>query len=161
MWYSICSVLIFNMILFKFTLKLIEIDSMKAHMIFNRLLFIYQQNSILNYIFNEFWYSPAHMCLTFLFSLIKGDLISPQVKTLSFLYRMFLHNHFWHRSGEHQLFIFQYYIETALFLYIINGCMLNISLVSFDNFKHLTKFQYLYFFHSVLNSSNQSPLSWK
>jgi len=42
------------MILFKFTLKLIEIDSMKAHMIFNWLLFNYQHNSIQNYIFNKF-----------------------------------------------------------------------------------------------------------
>jgi hypothetical protein len=35
-------------------LKLIEIDSMKAHMIFNWLMFIYQHNSIQNIIFNEF-----------------------------------------------------------------------------------------------------------
>jgi hypothetical protein len=42
------------MTLFKFTLKLIEINSMKAHMIFNLLLFNYQHNSIQNYIFNEF-----------------------------------------------------------------------------------------------------------
>ncbi len=39
-------VFIFNMILFKLTLKLIEIDSMKAHMIFNWLLVIYQHNYI-------------------------------------------------------------------------------------------------------------------
>jgi hypothetical protein len=42
------------MILFKFTLKLIENDSIKAHMIFNWLLFNYQHNAIQNYIFNEF-----------------------------------------------------------------------------------------------------------
>jgi hypothetical protein len=49
-----CYGLIFNMILFKFTLKFIENDSMKAHMIFNWLLFNYQHNSIQNYIFNEY-----------------------------------------------------------------------------------------------------------
>ncbi len=37
--------------------------------------------------------------------------------------------------------------------------MLNIFLVIFENFKHLKKFKYLYFFHSVLNSAIQSPLS--
>jgi hypothetical protein len=42
------------MILFKFTLKLIEIDSMKAHITFNWLLFNYQHNTIQNYIFNIF-----------------------------------------------------------------------------------------------------------
>jgi hypothetical protein len=41
------------MILFKFTLILIEIDSMKAHMIFNWLLFNYQHNYIQNSIYNE------------------------------------------------------------------------------------------------------------
>jgi hypothetical protein len=37
------------MILFKFTLKLIEIYSVKAHMIFNWLLFNFQHNFIQNY----------------------------------------------------------------------------------------------------------------
>jgi hypothetical protein len=161
MWYSICYGLIFNMILFKFTLKLIEIDSMKAHMIFNWLLFNYQHNSIQNFIFSEFWYSPAHMCLTFLFLLIKSDLLSTQDKILSFRSEMILHINPWNRSGKHHLFIFQYYILPALFLYIINCCMLNIFLISFENFKHLTIFQYLYYFHSVLNSFIQSPLSCK
>ncbi len=80
MWYSMCYGLIFNMILFKFTLIYIENDSMKAHLIFNWLLFNYQHTSIQNYIFNEFRYSPAHMCITFLLSLIKSEFISPQVK---------------------------------------------------------------------------------
>jgi hypothetical protein len=97
MWYSICYGLIFNMILFKFTLKLIQIDSMQAQMIFNWLLFNYQHNSIQNYIFNEFWYSPAHMCLTFLYSLTKSDLNSPKDMTLTFLYEMIfvLHCYVW------------------------------------------------------------------
>ncbi len=66
-----------------------------------------------NYIFNEFWYSPAYTYLTFLFSLMKSDFISPQDKSLSFLYEMILHNQSWNRDGKHQSFIFQYYIVTA------------------------------------------------
>ncbi len=107
MWYSICSGLIFHMILFKFTLILIEIDSMKAHMIFNWLLFNYPHNSIKNYILQ--WIliqSSSYMSLTFPFSFKKSDLISPQDKSLSFLSEMISHIHSWDRSGKHRCFIF-------------------------------------------------------
>jgi hypothetical protein len=39
--------------------------------------------------------------------------------------------------------------------------MLNIFLIIFKKFKHLTIYQYLYYFHSVLNTVIQSPLSCK
>jgi hypothetical protein len=94
------------MILFKFTLQLIEIDSMKAHIIFNWLLFNYQHNTIQNYIFNEFCYSTAHMCLTFPFPLIKSDFISPQDNSLSFRYEMILLIHLWAEVGSITLLYF-------------------------------------------------------
>ncbi len=69
-------------------------------MIFNWLLFNYEHNSIQIYIINEFWYSPAYMRLTFLFSLIKSDFISPQEQRLSFLYEMIFHIHSWADVGS-------------------------------------------------------------
>ena len=39
--------------------------------------------------------------------------------------------------------------------------MLNIFLIIFEKFKHLTINQYLYNFRSVLNTAIQSPLSCK
>ncbi len=95
------------MILFKFTLKLIEMDSMKALIKFNWLLCNYQHNSIQNYIFNKFD--------TFLFSLIQSEFISPLDKFVISLRNDLAYTaySFLNKSGKHQGFIRQYWIVTA------------------------------------------------